>query len=42
MKNTEAQLFASKETGLNVNIDRSKYKVLNGMQGWNAGRIHNE
>jgi hypothetical protein len=37
-KNTEALLGASKETGLDVNADKTQYMVMSGDQ--NAGRIH--
>jgi hypothetical protein len=37
-KNAEALLVASKETGLEVNADKSKYMVMSREQ--NAGRIH--
>jgi len=39
MENTEAVLVASKETGLEVNDDKTKYMVKS--RGQNAGRIHN-
>jgi len=38
-KNTEALLVASKETGLEVNADRTKYMVMS--RDHNAGRSHN-
>jgi len=37
-KNTEALVFASKEIGLEVNTDQTKYMVISGDQ--NAGRSH--
>ena len=36
--NAEALVFASKETGLVVNADKTKYTVMSRYQ--NAGRIH--
>ena len=38
-KNTEALVVASKESGLDVNADKSKYMVMSPDQ--NAGRSHN-
>jgi hypothetical protein len=38
-RNTEAWLVANKNTGLEVNADKTKYMVLSRDQ--NAGRIHN-
>ena len=38
-KNTGALVVASKENGLEVNVDKSKYMVMSGDQ--NAGRSHN-
>ena len=38
-KNVEALLVASKETGLKVNADKTKYMVMSRDQ--NAGRSHN-
>ena len=38
-KNTEALVIASKEIGLEVNGDKTKYMVMSGDQ--NAGRSHN-
>jgi hypothetical protein len=38
-KNTEALVFARKESGLEVNADKTKYMVLSRDQ--NAGRRHN-
>jgi hypothetical protein len=38
-ENTEALLFASKETGQDVHADRTKYMIMPRVQ--NAGRIHN-
>ena len=38
-KNTEALVVASKETGLEVNADKTKYMVKS--QDQNAGRSHN-
>ena len=38
-KNTEALAIASKEIGLEVNTDKTKYMVMSRNQ--NAGRIHN-
>jgi hypothetical protein len=38
-KNTEALVVASKETGLEVNVDKTKYMVMSRDQ--NAGRSHN-
>ena len=38
-KNTEALLVCSKEIGLEVNADNTKYMVMSGDQ--NAGRSHN-
>ena len=37
-KNTETLVVASKETGLDVNADKTKYMVMSGDQ--NAGRNH--
>jgi len=37
-KNTEALLVASKETGLEVNADKTKYTIMSRHQ--NAGRTH--
>ena len=37
-ENTEALVIASKETGLEVNADKTKYMVMSGDQ--NAGRSH--
>jgi hypothetical protein len=37
-KNTEALLVASKETGMELNIDITKYMVM--YQDQNAGRSH--
>ena len=37
-KNTEASVVASKETGLEVNADKTKYMVMSRDQ--NAGRSH--
>ena len=39
-KNKEALVFASKETGLEVNADKTEYMGLCGAQ--NAGRSHNK
>jgi len=36
---TDALIFASKETGLEVNADETKYMIMSG--GQNAGRSHN-
>ena len=38
-KNTETLVVASKETGLEVNSDKTKYTVMS--RGRNAGRSHN-
>jgi len=38
-ENTEALLVASKETGLEVNADKTRYMVMSRDQ--NAGRSHN-
>ena len=38
-KNTEALIVASKEIGLEVNVDKTKYMVMSRDQ--NAGRSHN-
>ena len=38
-KNTNALLFASKKTGLEINADKTKYMVL--LQDQNAGWNHN-
>jgi hypothetical protein len=38
-KNTEALLIASKEIGLEVNSEKTKYMVMTGQQ--NAGQSHN-
>ena len=38
-ENAEALVVASKETGLEVNADKTKYMVISGDQ--NAGRNHN-
>ena len=38
-KNTETLVVASKETGLDVNADKTKFKVMSRDQ--NAGRSHN-
>jgi len=38
-ENAEALIVASKETGLEVNVDKSKYMVMSRDQ--NAGRSHN-
>jgi hypothetical protein len=38
-KKTEALLFGSKEIGLKVNADKTKYMVMSPYQ--NAGRSHN-
>ena len=38
-KNTEALVVASKETGLEVNVDKTEYMVMSRDQ--NAGRSHN-
>jgi len=38
-ENTEALVFNSKETGLEVNADKTKYMAMSGDQ--NAGRSHN-
>jgi len=37
-ENTEALIVASKETGLEVNVDKTKYMVMSGDQ--NAGQSH--
>jgi hypothetical protein len=37
-KNAEALIFANKETGLDVNVDISKYMVMS--RDHNAGRSH--
>ena len=37
-KNAEALIAASKESGLEVNADKTKYRVMS--QGQNAGRSH--
>jgi len=39
IKNTEALVVASKETGLEVNADKTKYMVM--IRDQNAGRNHN-
>jgi len=39
LKNTEALLVSSKEIGLKVNSDKTKYMVMS--QDWNAGQGHN-
>jgi len=39
VKNTEALLEASREVGLEVNTEKTKYMVVSGHQ--NAGHIHN-
>ena len=38
-ENAEALLVATKETGLEVNADKSKYMVM--PRDYNAGRSHN-
>jgi hypothetical protein len=38
-KNVEEFVVASKENGLAVNVDKTKYMVMS--RGQNAGRIHN-
>jgi hypothetical protein len=38
-KNRESLVVASKETGLEVNADKTKYMVM--FREWNAGRNHN-
>ena len=38
-ENGEALIVASKEIGLEVNVDKTKYRVMSGDQ--NAGRSHN-
>ena len=38
-KNSEALLISSKEIGLEVNSDKTKYVVMS--QDWNAGQSHN-
>ena len=38
-ENAEALIVASKEIGLEVNVDKTKYMVMSGDQ--NAGRSHN-
>jgi hypothetical protein len=37
-KNAEALVVATKETGLEVNADKSKYMVMS--RDWNAGQSH--
>jgi hypothetical protein len=37
-KNTETFVVTSKEMGLEVNSDKTKYTVMSG--GWNAGQSH--
>jgi len=37
-ENAEALVVASKENGIDVNVDKTKYMVMSGDQ--NAGRIH--
>jgi hypothetical protein len=39
IKNTYSSVVSSKETGLEVNADKTKYVVISSFQ--NVGRIHN-